>query len=623
MIVQDGTVQRNDLKLRIVNPGLKTEIYKMNSYEYIIYCMNYKGDFKELYNNFNKYIRQVGTNVILDNKKPVKYLNKINKIPLSNVVNEFNASCITMNDLNDFIQSKFFDVDILNICTPKVGIDFEILIEVSNKTKKSRIDAMKKYLSTIDLGTDKIEVKSIMDNNKKSEDNKVNKSSFDVMNLSINKELPFTVDEANFWIENAEKIYKGKFTRSELPFYRENTSKCFLDCSIFENINLRNVLLLYDTVFIALPIEEHLFEFFEQQDITAKELLELIEMGKLVILLPNLENRYDKKLVLEAYNLNPNSIIGRRGINSLLAAYLNETKNQYENRLPKIYDIASDIYMEGKMKNNLELINLARLLAWPITSAADSFSYLNRNGPLSVSNFGVNNIVNNYIFKDDNEDKIKFEFLINATSIHISSALKATYFPFNEYKNNQLKYSDRVISNILGNFLRFYWYDATNIQNIKNIQSQNKSNFLNLFASKKNISISKVAMLADDYNTPCKFKEILFNLDKMEEKQRKIKIKEYNDILFDINQTRTSESHKIFKFMLGGADFLPLSYPVSIVLSSLGLISEKIISTDEMKKKMKIKSIEKCIEQNGPYINKQNPEDIYILDKISSVATLK
>ncbi len=44
------------------------------------------------------------------------------------------------------------------------------------------------------------------------------------------------------------KIYIGKMTRKDIYFYRAELLKCFFDFSVFDNIDLRNVLLLYDTV---------------------------------------------------------------------------------------------------------------------------------------------------------------------------------------------------------------------------------------------------------------------------------------------------------------------------------------------------------------------------------------
>lgn len=635
MLKQEGTVQRNDLNLRIEYIGLETEIYQINTYEFAIYCVNYQINFKEISDFFDRSIRQVGTNVVLTANRPEDFLCRIDTIPLSNVVNSFKATCVTKGDLDNFIRSKFYDIDISKITIPKEGIHFEILIEVSREIEESQMEKMRKNLLDADLGTDQITVKYESDNhNKRLEEEfpKINaenqrikqfEDSLKVMQLSLHKEIPFMIAEADFWFERAEDIYTGKATRNDLPFYRGDSLKCFLDFSVFDNIDLRNVLLLYDTIYIALPVEEHWTRFLEQQRITPTELIELVDRGKIVLLLPNLETRYDKKFLLEIYKRNPAAIVGRRGINTLLASYLAETKHQYERRLPGIYQIASDIYMEGIEKRAPDVKNIARLIAWPITATADSFRYLNQNSPMMVSNFGINNVIYDNMIKNDEQDKISFEFTVNSLSIHIASALNATYFPFQQYGENGTKYSDEGVSIILGDFLKLYWYDADNIQNIKDLRMKGNEDFLNLFECKHNISISKVASLADEYNTQNGFKDILTRLNQVDEEKRKHKIREYNDLLFEVSKIQSNNHGGLFKFMLGSAGFLPLDYTTSFILSLIGMIKEQVDASSRMKKIAEMKTIEKCIKDYGVNPEKQSMEDIYLLDKISSVAILK
>ena len=105
------------------------------------------------------------------------------------------------------------------------------------------------------------------------------------MLLKPYEELPFTIEEGVFWLDNAERIYAGDFKRSELIFFRSNTTKCFFDFSVFDNINIRNALLLYDTVYIAPPLSDKMDEFLMKQKMTFEELVELVEMGKVVLLL--------------------------------------------------------------------------------------------------------------------------------------------------------------------------------------------------------------------------------------------------------------------------------------------------------------------------------------------------
>ncbi|KYZ76730.1 hypothetical protein AXX12_09980 [Anaerosporomusa subterranea] len=636
MIKQEGIVRRNDLNLRVECIGLETEIYQIDTFGFVIYCANYKGDFEELAKTFDYSIRQIGTNVVLTDQRLTKYLKKIDNIPLSNVVSEFNATCVTKSDLDNFIRSKFYAVDISNITIPRTGIDFEILIEVSRETEEAQIEIMTSYLLNSDLGTDKITIKyenndfkellkdDITKANTENEKVKQLEDSFKVMQLSLNKDLPFMINEADLWFEHAEDIYTGKMIRNDLYFYRGDSLKCFLDFSVFDNIDLRNVLLLYDTVYIALPIEAHLINFLEQQNMTISDLIELVDMGKVILFLPNLETRYDKNLLLEVYKCNPTAIVGRRGINTLLASYLAETKYQYEKRLPGIYKIASDIYMKGVEQRDFTLQNIARLIAWPITATADSFRYLNQNSPMAVSNFGINNVIYENIKNYDEQEKISFELTVNSLSTHIATALQSTYFPFQQDGKDGTKYSDAGISNILGDFLKLYWYDSDNIENINNYYHQSNEDFLKLFECKHNIKISKVASLADEYNTQRGFRDLLVRLSHSDEKLRKSKIKEYNDLLFEVGKIQSNKNGGFLKFMLGSAGFLPLNYELSFVLSLIGIIKDKVDDSTVMMKLAEMKAIEKCIKDQGVMNpEKQSVEDIYLLDKISRVAILK
>ena len=628
MIKEEGTVQRNDLNLRIKYIGLETEIYQLDTYKYVIYCYNFGGSFADLAKDFDHTIRQIGTNVGLTDQRPVDYIARIEAIPLSNVVYNFRATCITKPNLDNFITSKFHDVDITSITIPKKGIDFEILIEVSKMTDKKQIQEMKEFLLDVDLGTDKItvryekEAENLPPNLNKKDIVKLDKS-FEVMQLSLHKEIPTTIVEADYWFEYAEDIYTGRLQRDDLPFFREESLKCFLDFSLFDNINLRNVLLLYDTVYIALPIEDLLTKFLEDQKISIVELVELVEMGKVVLMLPNLETRYDKELILEAYNCNPNGIIGRRGINMLIASYLAETRWQYEERLPNIYKIASKILMEGLRDENSYAQNIARLLAWPITASLNSFYYLNKHSPMSVSNFGINEVVRNHIISDEIQSRLDFEFTANSLSSHIAAALNATYFPFRQYDKQGNRYSDAGISNILRNFLKLYWYDADNLEKIKNLHQQGSGSLLKLFDCKHNIDIVRVANIADEYKTHIAFRNILSKLDKMDEAQRNAKIREYNNLLYDVSKVGRGKDYDITEFILGKSSFLPLNYPTSLILSSIGLIRELHDNSKFAKKNIENKIIEKCFKNSNLVPNKQEVEDIYLLDKISSVATLK
>lgn len=616
MLQDEGFVRRMDLNLRTRYIGLKTEIYQIADYSYNIYCINYTGEFSELSNVFNNEIRYVGYDVKLITSKPDKYIKKINGISLDNVVENFKATCITMGDIDNFIKNRFCDINVINISTPQKGINYELLIEVSKDTDIEKMNLLRKHLIDSEIGTDKIIVKRV-DAQRQEKEVVV---PFDFNYLKTDTNLPFTVAETEFWYESAEDIYAGKIKREDIPFFRTNTTKCFLNFSIFNNINLRNVLLLYDTAYICIPPSDRMDSFLSNQGMTITDLLELINMGKLVVLLPQDESNYDKKIITQAYSNSPLNIIGRRGINILLATYLSETKVRYENRYPGIYNLASNIFMQGVRTQNILMRNIGKTIAWPITALAESFPALNHYSPIVMSDFGINNILEKNILKEK-ADAIQFEFTINSLNSHIASALQATYFPYQHQNNDGTIYSDKGVSKVWSDFLKLYQYNANTLQDIKTIQETSQAEYINLFECKENINITKVALLADKYKTPKGFANILNRLGNMSEEERKKQISEYNDIIFELSE----EHHKgsAFKFMLGSSGFMPLPFWLSFALSSVGLIKDKIDETQFKKDYDEMKSIEKHLERSGIQYDSQKIEDIHLLDKMSSVAMLK
>lgn len=492
---------------------------------------------------------------------------------------------------------------------------------------------MRLFLLDANLGTDEITIQHeeiSNQSNKKEHEQQQNDTlknklvRFEGINLKLYKHLPFTINEADYWFQYAEDIYNGKLKRKDIPFFREGSRKCYINASIFQTIDLRNVLLLYDTVYLALPIEDRIDSFLEHQNVSISDLIELIEMGKLVIMLPNQEVRYDQKLLLEAYQCSPLSIIGRRGINALLATHLVETKLQYEKRFPNIYEVASDLFIRGAKEGDAFIQSLAKMLAWPVTAATASFRYLNQNSPISISNFGVNLIVEENIRGSDLQDAISFELTMNAESAHFATALQSTYFPF-KHKTTDRIYSDQGISNLMGDLLKMYWYDVSSLEQIERITENNYSenNFLKLFEVNHHVKATKIASLADEYDTPNAFFNLLLRLDKMDSLSRRQTINEYNDLLFEVSQKSSQSSGGFIKMLLSGTSFLPLDYTLSFALASFGLIHDKVSNIKSLRKSREIELIEKCVRDSDIQKGRNLDEDIYILDKMSTVVTLK
>ena len=531
------------------------------------------------------------------------------------------------------ITSKFHHIDFIDISSIP-GAHAQLIITISDDTGVEDISLLKDFLSKMELSFEKVIVRKESDKciELENSEGKWQKGeslyNSDPLYCFTDKNLPFSVNDADYWFSNVEDIYQGKIDRAELPFFSSGETKCYLDFSCFKNINLRNNILLYDKVYLALPIENNLDIFLEHQNITKNELIELVEREKLIFLLPNTESRYDKELIMEAYKHKNSSVVSKRGINALMACYMTEVEKSYFANYPEYREMILDIYPYLVNSEDKNVLQMAKIIAWPLIAKLESFRVLNQYSPMAISNFGVNRVIEDRINSLEKTNELSFEFTINSSNIHIATALQATYFPFREEKDGS-KYSDSGVSLILAGLLNSYYYSSLKeIEQIKKVTEINKreNNYINFLNIDNTISITKFAEKAEKYNTETGLVNILNRLEHMDEKERREKISDYNTLICEIAEISDKERWKCLKYFLGAAGLIPIELPppisIGVALADFGVSKiDKILSK---KREAELKQIEYKINK----IMKQKPEDeivedVYILDKISRIAKLQ
>ncbi|WP_303869608.1 hypothetical protein [Acetobacterium wieringae] len=53
----------------------------------------------------------------------------------------------------------------------------------------------------------------------------------------------------------------------------------------------------------------------------------------------------------------------------------------------------------------------------------------------------------------------------------------------------------------------------------------------------------------------------------MDEQERKRKVKEFNDLLFEVHERQGSSKNEFLKLIMGYIDFLPINFSVALILS--------------------------------------------------------
>lgn len=660
MYKYDDEIRRTDLALRCGYPELETVIYKIGPFQYVIHCTDFQGDFMALSKEFNDEIRPIAAPVVLSQTEPAEFEIKLPPVLLDNPVDGFRASVSTEPEVRNLVEARFPDMEIISI-VHHPGSDYSVDIMVSHDTSCESVKEMQDFLLMV-LGTDAIHIvksdaaatinrvqedmsknasDSILENtqentsehtDKKPEKNgradmaEVLLKMLETRQLSFHKELSFSAPEADYWFSNAEAIYQNRIKRSEIPFYRAKQKNCFMDCSVYNHMDIRKALFLYETVYIGMPVEKHLDTFLQSQRMTGKELVELIDMGKVVLVLTNTERRYDKKLLNEAYGTNPLGVIGRRGVNVLVASYLSELEKRYVKNYPGIYETARDVYREARSTGNRQLLQLADSMSFPLRAKAQSFGYLNTDGLLSLSAYGVNTILQDTLGEQldrDKKDMLDLCMSAWAGSIHLSMALNAAYFPFKEQNPLDRRIvSDFYTADIMEHMLSFYWYNdgqSAVIQQSRNMEGLEQ---LELFECEKSLSAVDVARSADEWNTPMLFGEILKGIAKLPLEQQNEKIREYNHLLLEVS--KQSDRSSVTDLIMTGIGFVPVNDTVSFLADTFDLLRNMVADRKPIKEYREKRNLKWKMEQaEKREIDQQAVDDVYVLDKVYRVARLQ
>lgn len=621
MIQNANIVRRTDLKLRCHYIGLDTEIYEITPYDHIIYCKNVQGNFQELCDYFDYYIRPAGFLIKLIQKIPETYRVQLQPISFFDVVDGFKGSYLTRYDVETAILDRFPNVNIVDIQAVP-GVDFSLTILVSPDTPIETIEEMELILPGIDFGTDQLTICRDLEGTGLK---KAAHRPDDAMLLRSDRKLPFTLEEADEWHEKAADIYRGTLTRANLLKYSINTTACFLDCLGSNCTDLRSVLLLYETVYLALPLETEFENFLAKQNMTKKELLQLVEMGRIVLVLGNLENRYDTQFLLDVYYLYPLAIIGRRGINTVVATYLAEIRTRFISHFPTAMDAATEIYARYRLDGDPMMAALAHLLSWPVIGLADSFAQLNLRGPLAMGMMGLDHILEPSFRHLDKKatENAQFMFNIEGTTSFIASALNATLFSAPMDEHPEIGKQVQTINEIVSDLLQMYWYDIEALGNISDIRKKQfeEQQAIHLFDCRKNISIAKVADLSDQYHTHDGFRRLLLDLEKMDEKERSQRITHYNDVLTELASANPPISR--LDFVLSISSFLPLPRVWNLLLAIIGVVKGPISRFGYIQDTAERRRIEAAIQAAGLKADSSFTEEIHLLDKISKVVNLR
>lgn len=618
----NGQCRRIDLYLRAEFPYLRTTIYRVAQHEYQIYIGSVN-NFNHISEYFNNQIRFMGVHIYLVKDKPLEFNEVIKPIMDNEISQNFEGLPFTNPNLCKHIESKYADVD---LCGIKENHNEQVLfVEVEKTITQERLKFIEDDLNKIKISY-RFVVSYAKNSSKKIKDElKVNKFDNPILTIYPSKSYkslnaPYIERDEKLWFENIDKAFNNSFKKEDLDFIN-NKTKCLVNLSIFENVNLRNLLLMYDVIYCILPLKEDMNTMLQSQKLSHDDLLYMVQKGRIVFVNLQPEDRLEIGFLNEAFQQNSNSVIGRRALSLLTVIDLVELNNNY------IFN--DDIFQNdmlsflGILENHMNLSKeqISKFLYWPKYALRKSFDGLHNHGILSMSSFGVNSFVEDIIINNKEKDAIEFAFSMTSPQIHLAHALDATYFPFFDRKTN---YSDSPYSQIMSNSLNFFKH--ANIKTLNELKKLNTNklkgnpsiDLINTFEVNDYIDIKDFLPETDNAVIRNGMNTLFSELSLLDEKEREKEISMYNkevSLLLTEQRMRKEELDLGVEVVSAAADAIF----VRQILKFIGY-GKKKVNNRFPKFKDKIDELENKI-RTSQFSEKER--NISYLSKINRVARLR
>jgi hypothetical protein len=628
-MTHNGAVRRTEFYFRSKYIDIQTTIYKLGDWDYLIYCNNADSEFETIRQDFNHSIKPISVPVDLTTTIPDNFIEIIPHITDKDISKNFEGVTMTQFDLLNILIGKFPNVYFYKVERGSKGIEIHTYSfkEKIGDTTYSRFlstgdrDKIMQFLQgtktpiDFDIIENEVEAPPLMQPSVHNPVQYIHANGFRRKDA-----LEFSLRDEALYYDNVDKIFEGTFKKDNLYFYTPDEYSCYVDYTGFDNIDLRNHLFLFQTVYITLPYEKEIKTWLASKKIKEDEFLELVKRNRIKVILTQPEMRYDISFFKEIYKANPDGIITRRAITALHQIDLVEIADNYLMNDPQIIrELKPYCEAIGKATGS-DPKYLFDMIAWPIRAMRSSFERVQRQGMIALPSYGINTILEKNISKAVGKD-LELDFMVSSVPIHLANALNATYFPFQTSDG----YSDYYFSNVMGDMLNFY-RNATEAKLKDFIASKDQINSgvlpispIDVIEINDYLPITELEDILSKSVIYPDSKRLMETLSKLSPEQRIAKINEYNKAV----EEKLSKSGKHKNIIDLGTNaamdtagaltgFVPLGTAMSLV---------KLTGEGINKAFPELKNLNKKIEQSlYTDVDKAN---VHYLTKINRVARVK
>lgn len=602
-------VRQDDLNLRAKYPSLVTRIFEISYEKFVIFVENPFASKEELSKEFDYSIRMIVSPVSLTFEVPTDYVYEINPIADDEIGANFAGISLTTDQLYNLLVSKFPFLKKITIDVVKNNI-------VAIHFAKSLNDSLKKqltdFLKTMSDGLIKFEPNyDLLENAPRlmlTCDNPV----LTILPSSLNRiKVEYEERDEEFWFDHINEIYQGTITKEQILGTDSCGNSCYINQSFHNNINIRNGLLLFDRIYMDLPIDGNIADLCTSMKIKETEVVDLCQKGRLIFITDQPYDRVDSNFLNETFKLNPYSVFSRRALSALIIADLVNINKQtlFSNEL--IHFLRKD----ALDSLNLSFISSQRIydvLTWPKRALRQSLNTFLTHSPKFVSNIGINSCLE---LSQDHPRSLdfNFEFTMHAPFVHIASALNAYYFPSWD-KNYNPKPQASLMYNMLNLFKCSSLKDFNHYVS-KFSKQQHPS--IELLEVNEYPSINEIEAYSKQFCTPKNFNTLFSYLDALSESERTEKISNYNKSLSEF-QIKT---HKDNRALSLGFSFLSNLIPLPLFGFFVDLLKNGGMAIFESNKNLQemFYGMKNTINPEKP----MDPQAIKFLSQINPVARLE
>lgn len=429
---QRNSVKWTDFRLRADFPHVDTEIHEIRPYHHQIFVAKQQLDADEFSQIFANQYRILGCRVEFTNTRPVAST-VVPPISDDEIADHLSSIPFNRADLVTVLSGMFQNIPVITSLIDgdshqlKINFDKEIPDELNEDLTQFLEGCLMGRPFSFGVAPIRPEDKARL---QKSEDII---SSIDALSFKPISKRPmvpnFIAEEESWWFENLEGLFSGRISPRSFNFIEGAGSSCFIGGTAFPQIDIRQALLAYDTIYLQPPLNDgRSSPFWESQDIGPDDLLELIEADRVRILHSQPEERSDLGFLRDAHALNPRGVIGRRRSAALMVAEVVETADEYilaqDHLRPQIIELIERMAAD----TNTPSIEIARFLLYPLQARRECFGPLLGRGLMAYASMGQGPVFAE-TYKRLRNKEVELEAGSFGSHIHIAHMLDATYIP--------------------------------------------------------------------------------------------------------------------------------------------------------------------------------------------------